>query len=105
MDDESTTERPAPELTPNQRRFCSEYVIDRNATRAYQAAFPGTAYSTARSEGARLLANPSIRGEVDAAAVGHARRCGISARRVLRELAAVAFFDPADVFEANGVGL
>src|SRR5262245_23570980 len=94
------THTPDP-LTPNQRRFVSEYVVDRNGTRAYLRAFPGTGYQAARRSASDLLTNPDIRREVEAAAWEHARRCEISARRVLREVAIVAFADVGDVFDAD----
>jgi phage terminase small subunit len=90
-------------LTPNQLRFCSEYAADRNATQAYLRAYPGKAYTTARNEACKLLALPDIKAEVDAAEKEHARRTGVSARRVLRELAGIAFLDVADAFEGNGL--
>jgi phage terminase small subunit len=80
-------------LSTNQQRFVVEYTIDRNATRAYLRAFGPCAYGTARTEGSRLLTNPDIAAEIEAAKREHLRTCRIDARRVLRELAAVAFMD------------
>lgn len=89
-------------LTENQRRFVAEYVVDRNATRAYLRAFgDDVGYGSARTLSSRLLADINIRAEIEAAGWEHARRCGISARRVLRELASVAFADVGDAFEDN----
>jgi phage terminase small subunit len=84
-------------LTERRRRFVAEYLIDRNGTAAYRRAFPGAAYTTARTESSRLLANPNIRAEVDAARREHACRCRVSRDRIIRELAAVAFADIGDV--------
>jgi hypothetical protein len=88
-------------LTPNQRRFVAEYAIDRNATRAYLRAFPRVTYDTAKNAAHRLLTNDNIRREIEAATREHARRCGISARRTLRELAGIAFADFGDLFDAD----
>ena len=45
-------------LTPKQKRFCEEYVLDLNGTQAAKRA--GYAESGARTEGARLLANANV---------------------------------------------
>jgi len=45
-------------LTPKQKRFCEEYVIDSNATKAAERA--GYSKKTARSQGQRLLTKVDI---------------------------------------------
>ena len=54
-------------LKPRQKVFVKEYVKNGgNATRAYESAYPvGVTYGSLRSEGARLLAKPSIKAEID----------------------------------------
>lgn len=43
-------------MTEKQKRFCDEYLIDCNATRAYKAAYPNTKNDdVARRAGSRLL--------------------------------------------------
>lgn len=92
-------------LTDNQLRFVREYVASRNATQAYLRAFSTPdytpAYSTARVEGCKLLANPNVQAEVQAAKEMHAKECGFSASKVLREYALVAFVDKVEYFEAD----
>ena len=51
------------DFTDKQRLFIVYYVECWNATKAYQKAY-GCAYSTARVEGSRCLANPNIREEI-----------------------------------------
>lgn len=49
-------------LTPKQRIFCNEYLIDMNATRAYKKAYPNIKNdATARVNGSKLLANTNIK--------------------------------------------
>ena len=49
-------------MTDNQRRFCDEYLIDCNATRAYKAAYPNIKKDhTAESAGYRLLRNVEVK--------------------------------------------
>lgn len=50
-------------LTPKQQRFCDEYLIDLNATQA--AIRAGYSEKTANEQGARLLANVSIKAKID----------------------------------------
>lgn len=48
-------------LTDNQQAFCDEYMLDRNATRAYKAAYPHVKNDdTARACGSRLLAKANV---------------------------------------------
>lgn len=54
-------------MTEKQRRFCHEYLLDLNATRAYKAAYPSAKKDTvASAAGARLLAKEEIKSFVDA---------------------------------------
>ena len=49
-------------MTEKQKRFCDEYLIDLNGTRAYKAAYPAVkSDKAAGAASARLLGNVSIR--------------------------------------------
>ena len=50
-------------MTDKQRKFCDEYLIDLNATQA--AIRAGYSEKTANEQGARLLANVSIKAKID----------------------------------------
>ena len=89
-------------FTPAQRRFVEEYVADCNGTRAYRVAYPNASYAAARTNAGRLLALPAVAREVRAGRAAQRRRTRISADRVLRELAAVAFSDIGDLFDSDG---
>src|SRR4051812_28025396 len=82
-------------LTPKQRRFVEEYLLDLCATRA--AARAGYSRASAAAIGAENLIKPEIRRAIDAAMAERSVRTGISADRVLREMAAIAFSDARDV--------
>ncbi len=88
------------ELTPRQRRFVEEYLIDLNATRSAKTA--GYAESSASVAGSELLANPKIATAVTIAQAERSARTAINADRVLREVARLAFFDAGEVFDFNG---
>jgi phage terminase small subunit len=80
-------------LTPRERRFVDEYLVDLNATRAYLAAHPRTTYTAARVGGSRLVAKANIRAEIRAGRDAQQRRTRVRADDVLREIARVAFSD------------
>ena len=53
-------------LNPNQQIFCDEYLIDRNATRAYRKAYPNVkSDDVAKAAGSRLLANVNVSAYLD----------------------------------------
>ncbi|HEY1191862.1 MAG TPA: terminase small subunit [Gemmata sp.] len=102
------SKQPAPAqapLTPSQRRFVDEYLIDLNGTRAYRAAFPAATYRAARVGATTLLAKPNVAAEIRAARREQQRRTRMTADKVLRELARVAFSDILDLFDADGNAL
>lgn len=53
-------------MTDNQRKFCDEYLIDCNATRAYKAAYPRIKNdAVARANSSRLLTNANIKNYIE----------------------------------------
>lgn len=53
-------------MTDKQRKFCDEYLIDCNATRAYKAAYPHIKNdNVAKSAGNRLLTYVDIKNYID----------------------------------------
>lgn len=102
---------PSPKLTEKQRRFVAEYAADPNAVQAYFRAYGrAKADGKTRSYGAtaesarQLLNKPEIQAELAHAQAEYARRTGVSKGRVLREVSAVAFADPADAFDPDPNG-
>lgn len=84
-------------MTNKQKRFCEEYMIDLNATQA--AIRAGYSAKTANEQGAQLLAKLSIRARIDVALAEQSKRTGVTADRVVRELAKVAFVNSQDVID------
>lgn len=84
-------------LNPKQQRFCEEYVVDFNATRA--AIDAGYSPKTARSQGQRLLTNVDVAARVEELREKLAERTEVTAERVRREFGRVAFTDMADFVE------
>ncbi len=90
-------------LTEKQRRFCEEYLIDLNATRAYLAAYPAVKKeSTAAQAGSRMLRNVKVAEHIRERMEDRQKRTEITQDRVLRELAAIAFADVTDIVSYNG---
>lgn len=85
-------------LTNRQKRFVDEYLIDLNATQA--AIRAGYSVHTAKEIGAENLTKPNIRTNIDKALAERSRRTGISADRVLMELAKIGFANITDVANA-----
>ena len=90
-------------MTDKQERFCQEYMIDLNATKA--AIRAGYSPKTANEQAGRLLVNVSIQNRIAQLQAEQSRRTGISADRVLRELAKVAFANAGDIVDADDATL
>jgi len=75
-------------LTNKQKRFCEEYLVDLNATQA--AARAG--YKDP-NKGRQLMLDPAVSENISKLRKEQSERTGISADRVLEELAAIAFSD------------
>src|SRR5262249_17219203 len=67
-----------------------------------QVAFPNSSYGAARVGASRLVAKDNIREEIRAARAEQQRRTRITADKVLREIARVAFSDLIDLFDDEG---
>lgn len=88
------------ELTPKQARFVAEYLVDLNATQA--AIRAGYSARTAKSIGQENLTKPDIQAGIAAKQQERAARTGITADRVLQELARIAFFDLRRLYREDG---
>lgn len=85
-------------LTPKQKRFVDEYLIDLNATQAYiRAGYKASTEAIAGVEGHKLLKNPKIEKAISEAMEKRSKRTNITADRVLNQLAKFAFADIRDL--------
>jgi phage terminase small subunit len=89
-------------LTPKRQRFVQEYLVDLNATQA--AIRAGYSAGAARSQGHRMMTNADIRKNIGVAMERRAERTGITADRVLRELALIGFANIADYLDTDDSG-
>lgn len=89
-------------MTPKQERFVQEYLIDLNATQA--AIRAGYSAKTAESAGPRLLGNVEVRAAIEARQTERAASVGVTAEKVLRELALLGFSNMGDYMNAGPDG-
>lgn len=93
----------ANKLTPKQRRFIDEYLIDLNATQA--AIRAGYSEKTAYSIGLQNLKKLEIQAEIQKRRNRLQNKLEITQERVLQELAAIAFANGADYAKVVNTGL
>jgi phage terminase small subunit len=84
-----------PGMTAKQLRFVEEYLVDLNASAAAKRA--GYSDKTSDSIGFSLLRKIEIQQAIQSKRLERSAKTGITAERVIREIARVAFADPRDV--------
>lgn len=87
-------------LTPKQKRFVAEYLIDLNATAAARRA--GYSAKTADRIGPELLGKTCVSEAIQQEIQEREKRTEITQDMVLRETAKLAFFDIRKMFDKNG---
>lgn len=87
-------------MTDKQKRFVEEYLIDLNATQACIRA--GYSVNNADKIGSELLGKTRVQEAVSQALAERSKRTGISADRVVNELAKIAFVKITDVVNSDG---
>lgn len=87
-------------MTPKQRAFVGEYMIDLNATAAAKRA--GYSPKTAMQIGEQNLRKVEIKAAIKVSSDARAARTEITADKVLRELAKIGFGDIRDLFTSEG---
>lgn len=90
-------------MTNAQKRFCNEYLIDLNATRAYKVAYPNCKKDeTAKSAGSRLLTNVNVQNYISEKMKEREKRTEVTQDMVIKELAKIAFLDIRKLYTENG---
>jgi len=84
-------------LTAKRKRFCREWIIDRNGTQA--AVRSGYSEKTANEQAAQLLADTSVQKEIARLEAAQNKRLDITADKVKAEIAKIAFVDIIDLVE------
>lgn len=90
-------------MTDTQKRFCDEYLIDLNATRAYKVAYKNCKSDlTARTNGSKLLTNTNIQKYISEKQKEIEKRTEVTQDMVIKELAKIAFLDIRKLYTENG---
>lgn len=87
------------QLTDKQQRFVEEYLVDFNAKQA--AIRAGYSPRSAESQGSRLLSNRKVSRAIEERMAELSRRTGVTAERIVRELARIAFLDPTELADMD----
>lgn len=87
-------------LTPKQKRFVLEYLVDLNATAASIRA--GYSERSAKRIGWELLQKPEVSSGIQEAMVARSKDTGVTAEWVLRTLAEEKTADLADLYDDDG---
>lgn len=87
-------------LSPLQRLFALEYIVDLNGTRA--AIRAGYSARTAAQQAHQLLRNPLVLAEIDAQKKARLKRIAMDADALLLRLFEEADADMADLFDDDG---
>jgi phage terminase small subunit len=82
---------PADKLTPKQKRFCEEYIIDLNATQA--AIRAGYSDNSGKQIANENLTKPDVQEYIQELIQKREKRTEITADKVIKELAHIAFDD------------
>nr|DAM12976.1 MAG TPA: Terminase small subunit [Caudoviricetes sp.] len=84
-------------MTDTQKRFCDEYLIDLNATRAYKVAYPRCKKDeTANAASSRMLRNVKVQEYISKKQQEIEKRTEVTQDMVIKELAAIAFSKASD---------
>ncbi len=89
--------KPSRPLSPKQRRFVDEYLLDMNATDA--AIRAGYSEASAYSHGAFLTRRPNVAAAIEARLAERRARVQVTAERVIAELARIAFADIGKIMD------
>ena len=91
-------------MTDREARFCIEYLVDMDAkAAAIRAGFkPSTARNAAAWIHPEHPTKPELRKEIDRLIEKRAKRTEVTADRVIKELAKIAFVNITDVVAKNG---
>ncbi len=88
------------QLTPKQREFVTQYLVDMNATAA--AIRAGYSAKSAKHIASELMQKPHVAAAIAAEMEKREQRTHVSVDRVVAELAKIAFSNVCDCFDQNG---
>ena len=90
-------------MTEKQKKFCDEYLLDFNATRAYKAAYPNCkSDEVAKAAGSRLLTNVNVKKYIEERKAELKKRVTVTQEDVINQLARIAFGDIRKLYNESG---
>jgi len=90
-------------MTEAQKRFCDEYILDFNATRAYRAAYPKCKTDEAASAaGCRMLGNVNVQRYIQEQKEEMKEKINVTKEQVINQIARIAFGDIRKLYNENG---
>ena len=90
-------------MTNAQKRFCDEYLIDFNASRAYKTAYKSCKSDlTARTNASKLLTKTNIQKYISEKQKEIEEKTEITQKKIIQELAKIALFNIKDIYNENG---
>ncbi len=90
-------------MTEAQKRFCDEYILDFNGTRAYKAAYPNCKKDeTAKAAASRLLTNVNVITYIQEQKENLKERVNVTQEQVINQLARIAFGDIRKLYNESG---
>lgn len=90
-------------MTEAQKRFCDEYLIDLNATRAYKAAYSSCKKDeTASVNASRLLRNANVQNYIQEQKEQLKEKVNVTQEQVINQLARIAFGDIRKLYNESG---
>lgn len=90
-------------MTEAQKRFCDEYVIDFNGTRAYKVAYPNCKKDeTAKAAASRLLTNVNVMQYIQEQKEAMKEKIDVTKEQVINQLARIAFGDIRKLYNDSG---
>lgn len=90
-------------MTDAQKKFCDEYLIDLNATKAYKVAYPNCKKDeTANAASSRMLRNVKVQEYISERMKQLEQRTEVTQDMVIKELAKIAFLDIRKLYTENG---
>lgn len=87
-------------MTPRQKRFCEEYLVDLNGSAA--AIRAGYSEAGAKKQAHEILSKPDVKAWIAARAKKSAEKMELKAENVLAELMRLGFVDVAGAFDESG---
>jgi len=93
---------PSRPAADRRRQFVAEYLVDLDQTAAYlRAGYRGTNLGL-RVNASKMMARPDVKAAIDEALRKREARTEITADRVLKEVARLAFFDIRKLYDVDG---